>query len=395
MTEKAHSPLGPSSAERWLNCTASVKATEGVPETPSRYAAEGTIAHEIAEESFATGTPPQMFLGQVRQCDGFGIEVDKEMVEGVHFFLDHMNDLPVGDDFNESRVSYEQYVPGGFGTLDRARVVGDTGYIRDLKYGKGVQVFATDNAQLKLYALGWYLTYGWLYPDIKTFNLGVVQPRLDHVDEWSISLDDLLKWAEYVAIKAAETETEDAVFVAGSHCRFCRIRSTCVTRAESVFNTVLEDFGTIDNAIEQTKTLTRSQNMTNEQVAKALCGLPQIRAWCKDLEAHAMSQVQHNQEVGGWYLTEGRANRQFGKPLKEVIELAFKHGVVDPKVLLEEPALLSPAKAEKALGKKHPLFSEPGLIDKPKGKPTLAPPGDGRPPMKVNASDDFTALEDC
>ena len=45
-----HARLSPSSAKRWLNCPASIALSAGLPEPPeSPYAAEGTLAHAVAE----------------------------------------------------------------------------------------------------------------------------------------------------------------------------------------------------------------------------------------------------------------------------------------------------------------------------------------------------------
>ena len=46
---KKHSLLGPSSAKRWMSCPPSVRLTEKMPDTTSPWAAEGTLAHDVAE----------------------------------------------------------------------------------------------------------------------------------------------------------------------------------------------------------------------------------------------------------------------------------------------------------------------------------------------------------
>ena len=399
MTNLAHSPLGPSSAERWINCPASVRMTEHVVEVPSRYAAEGTTAHWLAQKCFSEGIRPETQLGEKATFDGFEIEVDQEMVEGVIAFLDHMNDLPPGIDFNESRVHYETWVKGGFGTLDRARVSGDTVYLRDLKYGKGVMVFAKDNAQLKLYAAGFIEDYGWMFPEVTKFNLGIVQPRLDHIDEWEISLDDLLAWLKDVVVPGAKlTEASMSPLKAGKHCQFCKIRSTCMVRANSIFTELVGDFDHIDIAIEQAKevkgpTEAKDPFLTNDQIGRALAALPNIKAWCKDLESYAMRELQQGHDVGGWYMAEGRSNRTWGVDESTLLREARESGIFDPKVLYEDPKLKTPPALEKVIGKTHPLLRKEGVVKKPAGKPVLAPPGDGRPPMTIDVLKEFSDFD--
>ena len=51
MPPSKHALLGASSAARWIACTPSARATEGLPDQESTYAAEGTRAHEVCEKA--------------------------------------------------------------------------------------------------------------------------------------------------------------------------------------------------------------------------------------------------------------------------------------------------------------------------------------------------------
>ena len=44
-----HAVLSASSAAKWLNCTPSARMEEKMPDTAGESAAEGTLAHELAE----------------------------------------------------------------------------------------------------------------------------------------------------------------------------------------------------------------------------------------------------------------------------------------------------------------------------------------------------------
>ena len=45
----AHSEKGPSSSERWINCTPSAKLCADMPDVSTSFAQEGTDAHEVCE----------------------------------------------------------------------------------------------------------------------------------------------------------------------------------------------------------------------------------------------------------------------------------------------------------------------------------------------------------
>ena len=52
----AHAKLSASGAHRWMNCPGSVKAEEGLKESTSSFAEEGTKAHDLME-MMLTGKP--------------------------------------------------------------------------------------------------------------------------------------------------------------------------------------------------------------------------------------------------------------------------------------------------------------------------------------------------
>lgn len=400
MAEPAHSPLGPSSSDRWLNCPGSVAATRDVPEVPSEYAALGTVAHAIAEKANLEGVHPSKFLGEKHKQDGFEFVVDQEMVDGVEQFLEYVADLG-SNSFCEEKVYYLEYVKDGFGTMDRAVLVGNLVHIVDLKYGEGVQKWAQENPQLMLYALGWWLTYGWLYPDVDQFKLHIFQPRLGHVDQWEISKADLLKWAkDVVAPGALETESPNAAFKAGEWCQFCRIRRTCKTRAEAVFAAAVGDFDDLDSAMGEAPRAVAT--LTNDQVAKALAAVPGITQWIKDIKDHAVSEVMHGRPVGDYKFVAGRGSRAFNEPEDTVKATILEHlPDFDVGLLYTEPQFKSVPEVEKAVGKS--LFAKPtktkgpgpllALVKTTPGKPTLVPGHDKRPALDVHNLEDFDDLD--
>ena len=78
-----HALLSPSSAHRWLACAASVAASQGIPDTPSVHAAEGTHAHDIAAMCLRTGADVQP--GQVAEPEALQsrMRIDNAMILNV------------------------------------------------------------------------------------------------------------------------------------------------------------------------------------------------------------------------------------------------------------------------------------------------------------------------
>lgn len=381
-----HSALGPSSAERWLNCPGSVRASEGIKDKESVFAAEGSAAHFLADHCFKEGKFAKDFIGAVIHVGTFSFKVDAEFAAAVQEYLDWCGEVD-GTHLSEVRVNYADWIPGGFGTTDRVIfMLTRRCVIRDLKFGKGVQVYAMNNQQLMLYALGVLEEFGWAY-DIDEFELGICQPRLDHKDTWVVSKEAILAWAERTFSCALEKIKCGTEFKAGAWCQFCRRKRDCAVRATQGLQEALADFVDLD-ALDAAKPK-EITTLTPEHKAKILPQLGVLKAWIKDFERGVVADLINGVKIGGWKLVHGRANRKWADP--DTAVKAMENWHVDPW----KRTLISPAQAEEQLGKK--LFKTtdlPGRIIKPAGKPVLASPEDSRDPITNDALNDFTNLDD-
>lgn len=222
--EGAHSVLGPSSAERWLNCPGSTGSGQ------SEYAAEGTAAHTLSEWARVEGKSAAAWKGKTLQVGEYQFKVGKNMIDSVDTFVAEAAKEGPGPALIEERVSIDELVPTAFGTLDHGRLRDGWCSIKDFKHGKGVVVNAKENEQMKLYALGTFFKYRWLY-EFDTFVLSICQPRVQHFDEWEVSLGHLLQWGYDEVRMGARRVHPDAQRVAGPWCKFCGHKDTCSVRA--------------------------------------------------------------------------------------------------------------------------------------------------------------------
>jgi hypothetical protein len=235
------------------------------------------------------------------------------------------------------------------------------------------------------YALGIFQDYGHLY-DIKEFWLRVFQPRLGHIDELKISVVDLLKWANDVLKPGALlTQKPDAPLAAGTWCQFCKVKASCSTRAKWVADQTLGDFADLDAG----PVLTQPELISNADLARIMLHIDQIKAWCKDIEARAMSEVQRGHPVGDFKLVAGRGSRSWRDEAEVAKALPRVRGL--KRSLVFKRVLISPAQAEKLIGKTHPFML--AHVVKSQGAPTLVPGSDPRPALAVDATAEFADLD--
>lgn len=378
----AHAKLSPSSAHRWLYCHGSVTLEAGLPDQSTEFSREGTAAHALAEWCLREGLHPDEFMHDVIE----GVEVTMEMSWAVADYVDYVRNIHANTHNStllvEQRVEFTNWVPGGFGTSD-AIVIGDgLCHVIDLKFGQGVKVNAYRNEQAMLYALGVFQTFSPLY-DIDTFVLHIHMPRLDHVSEYTITVTDLLNWAADVVRPAAEKATAGELnFAPGEKaCRFCKARATCKALAKHNYELTMSKFDDLTTGEDHIK-LPVKELLSVDELAALLPRLPLLKQWATDVEEHALSILTHGGALPGYKLVEGRSIRQWVDEDKAAFWL---------KSVMDEPyvkKLISPAQAEKALGKtKAGAITD--LVIKPRGKPTLAPESDPRPSFGEAAVDLF------
>ena len=373
-----HAVLSASASHRWLNCPPSVRLTEKLEDKVSTYALEGTDAHELCAYLVETALgrkardPTENLTFYNEEMQHCAEEYRNYVVEQIEIAKTYSRDPTV---LVEQRLDFSKWVPEGFGTGDCIIVADGLLQIIDYKHGLGVLVSAGDdehggNSQMMCYALGALEAFGDIY-DINQIKMTIFQPRRDNVSTYTISKDDLLKWADEVLAPTAQLAyTGKGEFKAGDHCQFCKVKATCRKRAEYNLELAKYDF-------EMPATL------DDIEIAAILAKVDEMISWGNDIKEYALQQVQSGVHFDGWKIVEGRSNRKFTD--EAAVAFKVKDAGYDPY----EKKLLGITAMSTLLGKKkfEELLGE--LVYKPPGKPALVPESDKRPAMNT-AIDDFS-----
>lgn len=381
-----HSKLPPSSAHRWLICTLSPQMEEPFPSVSSEAADQGTAAHSMAEQKIKHRLHEQVSREPTIYDDD---EMDEHTDNYCTFVMEQVEDAKQYTDsplvMVEQKLSFEDIIPGGFGTADLIIGTPKKLYITDLKYGKGVPVFVSRglNPQLCIYAYGAYSNFRFLFPDVESVVMTIYQPRIGNVDSAEISVAELVEWAQtFVKPKAIEAAGPGGELVPGEHCRFCKAKAVCKARAEEAMRLAQERFTVIDGSYETSQgempmyRFKSPSSLSQEELEDVLPILNRIQDWISSVFTYVADEaISHGRKWRGYKVVEGKATRKYISE-KMVEEACKKAGYTD----IYEQSLLPLTKLEKKLTKpefKRILVDE-GLVIKPRGKLTLTEEDDPR-----------------
>ena len=380
-----HAKLSASSAHRWLNCPGSVRLTENMPDTTSKYAEAGRVAHAIAElrlsKHFKPGIGPKTFekrMQAIRADPHYAPEMEHFVGEYVEYIQELALSFPSAPYVSiEKRVDFSSFVPEGFGTADCMLIHGQDHYITDFKYGKGVEVEVENNPQLMLYAVGALLACSINY-DIARVHMTIVQPRAGGIKEAEIAADKLLDWAALTVrpkAKLAYDGTDE--LHSGDWCRFCKAKATCRARMQNTIDPI-EDFGG-----------RLPPALSDEEIGQLLHRIEPLVRYAEAVRAYAQEKLLSGGALPGWKLVEGRSTRAWTD--QPVAFEALRAAGVNEAMLYERKPLTAPA-FEKVIGKKDFSRLTEGLIERRPGKPTLVPAEDPREPYTPapTAAEDFS-----
>ena len=400
-----HSIFGASGSAMFLACSGSLIPNVLAADAAGYDAAWGTVAHGLSETWLITGRAPTHLVGTNEFIEagewGHVIDITDEMLYHVERCVDVCEWLP-GDHVVEEHVDYSHItpIPNQGGTLDFAAMQPGRAHLRDHKFGSSPEniVFAEENPQLMLYAIGLNRRYGEKY-GFKDFVLGINQPRLDHFDEWVCSIERLREFEAYAKERMAAAWVWDAPRTPGpNQCRFCKVRASCGANAKMMHDLVVDAF--MDETIGASEVAAFKEHLEDESfeintvpvaelstrhMAKLLPWRSTIESYLKALEEELNKRAARGEQIPGHKVVETRTHRKFREPAKALSTLTglglerdqlITEKMVSPNAstkLLRSKLKLKPAQIEKLMS---------GLIYKPPGRAALVPLSDKRPAVQ-------------
>lgn len=340
-----HAKLSASGAHRWMNCSGSIKAEQGYPDTSSPYAQEGTLAHELAEA----------FLKTEKHPDG----ASDEMYGYVYEYTDYIQSLMSNEGamlYVEQKVSYEHITPGGFGTCDAIVHENlpeweyDTLHIVDLKYGRGVPVYAEDNPQLMLYAAGACKSLD-IHP--ANIELHIVQPRIGNYSSHTIKLRELKEFEDFARERAELALSPNAPRTPGEkQCQWCKAKADCKALYDYTAELIKRDSDLFEDP----------DTMTDEHRRDLLDNKKLIVDFLSAVEEDVYDRLHSGKSFEGYKLIEGRTTRKWKDGAEDALVNELGGAAYNTK-------LIGITEAQRQIGKDK--VDE--LTERTQGSPKLVP----------------------
>jgi hypothetical protein len=301
---KQHAKLSASYSSTWLNCPASINAGADIKDTSGKAAQEGSFAHAIAELCLTHNFDASYYLNatipsHVYDEFDYFFSYDEDMAKYIQIYLDYVRDFNLPFKI-EVKADYSQWVLDGFGTSDIVMYDSKikTLHVIDLKFGAGVLVEAYKNAQLMLYALGSLKGY-----DVSKIVLHVVQPRMNNIDHYALSIHELLKFGEFAASRAKDALSDNPTYRPGEKaCKWCKCRFTCKPLA-SYHAKALK----VSSLFTNLDTPSVS-SLTDDEIVNILNNKPFIETFLSNIKEKVLNDLQDGFTVLGYEL--GRTNKR-------------------------------------------------------------------------------------
>lgn len=414
MTATTHAKLSPSGFSRWgksTGCRASIRQSEGHPNRSTGAAYDGSAEHFVAALCLENKTEPELFLGKTvsffsdfetpeKEQEGFlsefdrqlvivnhDVELDRDAIDRTTAYVDYVNEIVTltgGTLYVEQKLPID-HITGehkATGTGDAIIVAGSRMWSIDYKSGAMkvdafsvvkpavVDVLTSEqlepavlepNGQLAMYAHGALQKFDPM-GDVKHVTMVIVQPRIKHVSELTLSVDDLEAFIAKVRVAAEETRSESPKFnPTADNCTFCNGRLTCTARETLALNAAIEDFATVDAPA-------KTRQIQEHNIGELYELLPLIRKWCDDVEERTLQALDNGKPViradGSRYkLVTGKRGARKWVNESQVIALMNEMNI--PDSVMYQRSLISPSVAEKLSAERKRRNCEVTAADKP------------------------------
>lgn len=388
---EARLDLNPSSAERWVTCTASphfiMENWDKVPSDENKFNQEGTTAHEVAAAFLQERKPDEK---DSYKCP---VPVTPEMRVHAYHYAEYVTGLMAERGVLIVEKKYPLwYMLERNAMIDAAVINPGSFHIVDFKYGEGIVVSPVANSQAVIYAMAVLSSFK-APPDDFPIFIHIYQPRGRAAEEgaehvWQTTAKEIRELANniFLAAKIIQRNIKGDIEFAPSPkaCQWCPAKGFCSAR-QAQFS---KDVPTLATIPAGDKHLPPVKAVSMAQLAAILKHKKAIEKWLNDAEEYAHQFLSGGGSIPGYKLVTGREGNRYWSNPAQAAKLLLEQTHLRKEEVIEE-RVQGPAAIEKLLGKNKFTVEVLDLIARPPGKPTIAPEDDPRESCLIDGAKEF------
>jgi hypothetical protein len=315
----------------------------------TEFANRGTALHALAEDILMGREISDSYEGYTPTQDDIALTVIP--------YCEYVDELDADLKFIEKRIFV---TPDCYGTSDciafntKTKVL----HVVDLKAGQGVMVYAQNNTQARIYAIG---AINFLIEEkiisstseIEKVVTHIVQPGINNYGIEEVSIQDLKELRKEIISTINMIKNNEGQYAPSDEaCRWCPHKIDCPKLNEFAIAAAKNDFEDYTSLADKMK-----------MVAP-------LKHFIKEIEDESLKVLNQGGILPGFKLVQGRGSREWTDEKK--LENALIATKINPEVFYSQPKLLSVAQLEKALKRESAPFVLDDFIHRKEGAAKIA-----------------------
>jgi CRISPR/Cas system-associated exonuclease Cas4 (RecB family) len=327
---------------------------------------ESTLPEQEVNRFMALGTDVHAVLAGTKEFDELTEEGQEIATRCLSDFSTLISQLDLGERTAEVLEQRFWYNDAYSGAIDRIDFFGDVAVVTDYKTGRTAQGKASENQQLKAYAV----LVKYHYPELKTIFVAIIQPLAGGTTIAEYNEGELeAATKEILGIVSASLDPDAPRTPSVNACKWCRAKSICP-----------DAYGQATAAKTHLQVVSgvAIATLSNEELASIDSKADIVEDFIEEIRKEIKSRLMAGQQIAGRKLGKGRTTRSVSSDSAAVVSALSD--ILSPSAVMA-CAKLSVTSLEKAVanakglkGKdaKEALDTALGwLIETKEGEPTL------------------------
>ena len=306
---------------------------------PGSWNLESTLPEQEPNQYMQLGTDVHAVLAGTKEFNELTEEGQEIATRCLSDFSTLIAQLDLGERTNEVLEERFWYNDAYSGAIDRIDFFGDIAVVTDYKTGRTSQGKASENQQLKAYAV----LVKHHYPELKTIYVAIIQPLAGGTTIAEYNEEDLAAAEkEIVGIVTASLDANAPRNPSPDACKWCRAKSICP-----------DAYG---NAKAATTTLQVASSvavstLSNEELASLDAKSLIVEDFIDEIRKELKSRLMAGSQIAGYSLGKGRTTRNVTDTTAAISAMS---GILSHDAIMD-CAKISVSSLEKAVAKARGL----------------------------------------